>query len=578
MFVAVVSLLTFTIYMRKAVRDFHLEQMASRLRTEAQLFMLQLPAPINPEHYPQIDHLCKRVGSLTNGRITVILRNGLVIGDSHRDPAHMENHADRREVHDAMTTGYGWAIRYSTTVQADLMYTAIAVGPPNAPYAVVRPSMSVESLDQALGAITWQIIFGGIAIALLAALLGSLAAKRLSRPIEEMKVGAERFARGELETRLAIPESEELGRLAQTLNEMAAQLDERIRTILAQRNEMEAVLASMVEGVLAVDANERLISLNQAAARLFDLERDKVVGRTIQEAVRNSDLQRFVTRTLASSTPVEDEILFRERTDRYLQAHGTVLLDARGRGIGALVVLNDVTPLRRTEIIRRDFVANVSHELKTPITSIKGFVETLLDDSTRDPEQVRNFLGIVGRQAERLNAIVDDLLTLSKIEAEAQDEQISLEIARLRPILLEAVRICELKAKARNILIELSCPEDLSGRINPHLLEQAVINLVDNAVKYSENGSAVTIEARKEETGIVISVRDSGCGIEKEHQSRIFERFYRVDKARSRKLGGTGLGLSIVKHIMQTHRGCVDVESTPGKGSVFILRFPTNGH
>lgn len=575
--VAVLSLLVFTLYMRKAVRDFYLESTAVRLQTEAEILAVQLPHAIDATRTVEVDRLCKQMGSLTNARVTVILPGGEVLGDSHRDPKQMENHRERPEVQEALHGRIGRSLRFSTTVGEEEMYVATPVGPPNAPRAIVRSAMSIEALNASLGSITFRIALGGAVIVVLAASLGVLLSRRLSHPIEEMKAGAERFARGELDSRLAIPSSAELGRLAETLNEMAAQLDDRIRTILAQRNEMEAVLASMVEGVLAIDSGEKLISLNQAAARLFGLDSEKAVGRTIHEAVRNAELQRFVTRTLASTTPVEDEIVVHDKTDRYLQAHGTALRDAKGHGIGALVVLNDVTPLRRTEIIRRDFVANVSHELKTPITSIKGFVETLLDGSAKDPEQVRHFLGIVGRQADRLNAILDDLLTLSQIEAEAQQEQITLETARLHPILFEAVRICEVKAKARAIRIELACPEDLSGRINPPLLEQAIVNLVDNAVKYSEDGKAVGIEAQRGEGGIVISVRDSGCGIEKEHQSRIFERFYRVDKARSRKLGGTGLGLAIVKHIMQAHHGHVDVESTPGQGSVFNLRFPSNG-
>jgi two-component system phosphate regulon sensor histidine kinase PhoR len=237
--------------------------------------------------------------------------------------------------------------------------------------------------------------------------------------------------------------------------------------------------------------------------------------------------------------------------------------------------LNDVTRLRRLENIRRDFVANVSHELKTPVTAIKGSVETLLDGALQKPEDARRFLEIVTRQADRLNAIIDDLLSLSRIEQEAERHEIPLQRSHLNEVLRGAVQACEVGAAAKSIRIGLSCPEPLLARINPPLLEQAIVNLIDNAVKYSRPESEVRVEARPENGEILILVRDHGCGIGKEHLPRLFERFYRVDKARSRKEGGTGLGLAIVKHIVQAHAGTVTVASVPGEGSTFTIHLPT---
>ena len=237
-------------------------------------------------------------------------------------------------------------------------------------------------------------------------------------------------------------------------------------------------------------------------------------------------------------------------------------------------MLNDVTRLRKLENIRRDFVANVSHEIKTPITAIKGFVETLRDGAVKNPEDAERFLSIIQKHVDRLEAIVEDLLSLSRIEKEGERQEIALEDHAVREILTGAIQLCEAKASAKSVVLELSCDEDLKGKINLALLEQAVVNLIDNAIKYSDSGKRVRIEAYKEDKGFLIRVQDQGCGIEKKHLDRLFERFYRVDKARSRKLGGTGLGLAIVKHIVQAHGGSVSVESQPGKGSTFSLHLP----
>jgi two-component system phosphate regulon sensor histidine kinase PhoR len=367
-----------------------------------------------------------------------------------------------------------------------------------------------------------------------------------------------------------VPDTEEIGELAESLNEMAAHLDERIRTTLRQRNEQEAVLASMMEGVIAVDNNERVIWLNQAAARLLGII-DDVRARDIHEVVRNTDLQRFIARVLNERQAIEGEIVLRDTSEHYMQAHGTILQDERGDGIGTLVVMNDMTHLRRLENVRREFVANVSHELRTPITSIKGFVETLLDGAMYDPNDARRFLEIIAKHAERLNAIIEDLLALSRIEQEAEKAEILLQPSRIDPVLRSAMQACEMKALAKDISITLNCQDTLRANINAPLLEQAIINLIDNAIKYSESGESVDVRAEGRDGEVLISVQDHGCGIEKEHLPRLFERFYRVDKGRSRKLGGTGLGLAIVKHITQAHGGHITVDSTPGMGSSFTI-------
>jgi two-component system phosphate regulon sensor histidine kinase PhoR len=362
--------------------------------------------------------------------------------------------------------------------------------------------------------------------------------------------------------------------LAESMNRVAQEMHLRMETIISREYEHEAVLSSMDEGVLAIDHAGRILSLNAACGVLLGVEPEKVRGRLIHEVLRTYQLLRFVERTLVSSACVEEDLELRHPENRWIHAHGTLLHDAAGNKIGALIVLHDVTRLRHLENVRRDFVANVSHELRTPITSIKGFVETLLAEELADKETSLRFLRIVLKQADRLDAIINDLLLLSRIERGTEEHSIALDREPILPVLCAAVEMCECKARDKQIHVQVECGEELSASINGPLLEQAVVNLLDNAIKYSSPGSCVRIAASADAEHVVIQVQDEGCGIEAKHLPRLFERFYRVDKARSRELGGTGLGLAIVKHIVAAHRGTVDVESTIGRGSTFSIRLP----
>jgi two-component system phosphate regulon sensor histidine kinase PhoR len=569
------ALLAVTWYFSSSLRDFYLKQTASGLEARARLVELQVAGHLVPQDAEYLQALCRKFGKKTATRVTILLPGGKVLGDSLADPAEMENHAYRPEIMAALESRLGTATRYSHTLQRNMMYVAIPVVEEQKTTGIVRTAMPVTAVEEALKAIYSKVVLGGLTAVILAAVLSLFISRRISRPLEEMKRGAERFARGELKNKLTVRGSEEIHRLAETMNQMASQLDDRIRTVLDQRNEQEAVLASMVEGVLAVDTEERIIRLNRAAAKLLDVQSEEVQGRRIQEVIRKADLQRFVSRALASRESVEgDVVLLRREGKQFLQAHGTVLRGAQGEDIGALIVLNDVTRLRRLENVRRDFVANVSHELKTPITAIKGFVETLLDGAMHHPDDAKRFLEIIIKQADRLSAIIDDLLELSRIEQDEEKSNIPLEEGSLEKVLRSAVQSCAVNAAAKSIRIDLSCQKDLLGKINPPLLEQAITNLIDNAIKYSEPHGKVLVEAAKSDHETIIRVQDWGCGIDKEHLPRLFERFYRVDKARSRKQGGTGLGLAIVKHIARIHGGKVTVTSVPGEGSIFNIHLP----
>ncbi len=442
--------------------------------------------------------------------------------------------------------------------------------------AVVAAAVPLALLGRNWSEVLMSAAASAAAAAAAAALVDWRIARRVGRVLRRTRKMLERYAQGDLAHKLPTPDPEELADLVEAVNRVGAQLDNRIRELVRQRNEREAVLASMVEGVLAVDREERVISLNHAGGELIGAEVEHSLGRSLQEVVRNPTLQRLVSGILDRQESAADEIELSlgDGGRRTLHAQGSVLYDAGDIPVGALVVLHDVTAIKRLENVRRDFVANVSHELKTPVTSIKGFVETLLDGALDDPADARRFLRIVAAQADRLNAIIEDLLTLSRVEQGAEKMEIVLEPGRLGDVLRAAIQICQHKADQKQIRLELACAEGLEARMNPVLLGQAIANLIDNAIKYSPEGQTVRVEALRSPTELEIRVQDRGCGIGREHLPRIFERFYRVDKARSRELGGTGLGLAIVKHVVQAHGGRTTVRSAVGEGSTFCIHLP----
>ncbi len=564
-------------YTVNALHDFYNKQISANLETRAHLIQHQASQHFFSLDTKELKQLAEVLGQHSAQRVTFILPDGTVAGDSEENPARMDNHLDRPEVKEALAGRTGSSVRYSQTVKANLMYVALPVHQGANLSGVVRLSIPLTVIDEALKEILWKIILAGLLVALAATPVSLYISRRISRPLSEMKDNAERFASGQLDSRIRLEGPDDVIRLAEALNAMAVQLNDRIHTVTSQRNEQEAILSSMVEGVIAVDSGETVLSLNRTAAKLLDVPNRFASGQPVAAVVRNTQLQEFVKKALASSETVEQDIVFhRGEYQQVVHLIGTALRDFKQTPIGAVIVLNDVTRLKRLESMRRDFVANVSHELKTPITSIKGFVETLLNGAMEKPEDCKRFLGIVATQAERLNAIIDDLLSLSQLEQDSETVDILIEESSLKPVLEMAIQACAHKASEKPVRVELNCPENVTARINPQLLEQAVINLVDNAIKYSLPSTQVRVDVSTGWEGTTVSVTDEGRGIEKEHFDRLFERFYRVDRDRSREMGGTGLGLAIVKHIAQVHGGSVSVYSAVGKGSTFRIHLPTS--
>ena len=572
--ITVLAVVAVSWYGSIALQSFFYEHAEGDLQARALLLEERLGGELSRGETESLQALAIELGRATDSRITVILPHGRVIADTDEDPAVMENHADRPEIIAALRGSVGSAVRYSHTLGMNRMYVAIPINSDGEILGTVRISLPTTVIDDEFVHIRQRIAVAALLMVVIAAAVSFAVTQRITRPLVEMRRGALRYAQGRFEYRLPVPESLELASLSETLNHMAEELDRRISTIRRQRAEQDAVFYSMKEGVIAVDTDEQLLAMNRAAGELFEVEPEAVTGRSIQEAIRNTDIHAFVSRALLSSEPIEDEFELLADTRRLLHAHGAALRERKGRRLGAVIVLNDITRVHQREKVRSDFVANVSHELRTPVTLIQGFVETLLDGAIDDTDESRRFLDIIHRHSDRLKAIIEDLLYLSRIEQDAGDSRIAFDRAPVAAVVEAAIDVSLQRAREKDVRIDLTATGDSVTRINAQLLEHAVANLLDNAVKYSERGSSIEIDVKEGKMDVLIRVRDHGVGIAPEHLPRLFERFYRIDKARSREQGGTGLGLAIAKHIVQAHGGNIEVESTPGKGSVFTIILP----
>lgn len=570
-------------YATDSLHNFFIHRIQTDLKAQGQLLKSEIATLLSPMNGEAIDALCKEAGNNTATRVTLILTNGTVVGDSNEMPKHMDNHGGRDEIRRALSGEIGISTRYSRTLQHNMMYVAQPISIGNEVVAVIRTAIALTTAEDEIRSLQLKILLGGCLIALAASGMCLLISRRISRPIENMTAVAESYARGELQLRPESPDTVELARLATALNQMAIQLESRIETVISQRNEYEAVLSSMVEGVIAVDMAECILSINAAAIKMVGFRQASLKGRNILEVIRNRDVYRFVTDALAAGDYRERDILLHQEGEKIIHMQCIPLCNAGNERIGTLIVLNDVTQIRNLDTVRREFVANVSHEIKTPLTTIKGFVETLLQGSVETPEEREKFLGIIKRHTDRLGAIIEDLLSLARLEQQEigeeghePDEREPFEPRRIKDVIDTALQVIKSKADEKKIVLSVICDPEIQVKMDGTLMEQAIVNLLDNAVNYSPLESRVNIDVATEAEDLCIHIKDQGPGIPNQHLSRLFERFYRVDKARSRKLGGTGLGLAIVKHICQVHGGKVTVESEPGKGSTFTIRLPGN--
>lgn len=521
-----------------------------------------------------IESYCKTISKNTGVRITVIATDGSVLGESDKANG-LENHKYRDEFKIALQGKDGFAMRKSTTLDKELAYCAVPLFHEEKILAIVRSAIEIENDSSILTHYLFIASVSFVSISLIGFLLCLIVFSLMRKRFDEQKKAIDGLRCGNFTPVIEVGNPEEFRGMAISIKKTAKHVREKIENLENSVNSQLAILTGMGEGVIAIDCEHNIIAFYETASRMLGIPENEAIGKKIHQVVRNSAVISVAERVFKNGQSVEDDFTI-ERDGHTLsfQANASVVRDQKGSVIGAVIILNDITRLKKLESIRRDFVANVTHELKTPITSIKGSAETLADGAYENEESREKFLSIILRQTDRLGTIIDDLLTLSRIEQ--GEEQASIEM-KPTPIcqILEQVRL-EMadKTAEKELKIIFTCDENLIATVNGNLLEQAISNLVDNAVKYTDKNGKIDVTAELAGQDLTIRVSDNGIGIPNEHLSRVFERFYRMDKSRSRKEGGTGLGLAIVKHIVSAHCGKIEAVSTLGVGSTFTIIIP----
>ena len=572
MLVAGLSSLLAAVVLDRAVARRITDQVASRLTEETRLARDLLPS--EPDLAAGADALADRLGRDLGLRVTIIDASGKVLGDTDLDGEALlsvENHADRPEVIEAMRAGTGRAVRYSRTLTENMLYVASRIDPDDPSRGIVRLAVPLTDVKKAQEEIRGPILVAALLSVVLAAGIGWVVARGPARRLEAMARAASDFAGGRTAVRAEAGGDDEVAVLARSLNRMADELQERLVLLERERSQLRTVLEGMVEGVVLTDPTGRILLANDAFRRIFNAQLP-VEGRRPLETARVPALQEAIESALEADEPVTREIALGGAQDKVIQASLASIRES-GETVGAVAVFHDVTELKRLERVRREFVANVSHELRTPLTAIKGYAETLRDGGLRDPETAAEFVRVIHRHAERLRALIEDLLDLAAVEQ--GEARIDLAPVALRDVATQAEAVARPAAAGKRHTLTLDVPGDLPRVLaDRDRLGQVLINLLDNAVKFTPEGGRIEVSARPSSGRVVLSVKDNGVGIPPEDIGRIFERFYRVGRSRDRREGGTGLGLAIAKHLTQAMGGTIEVESRPGSGTTFRVSLP----
>ncbi len=568
-------LLAVDFFAEQAFRSDYQHTGFEQLAAIAHIGQARLPqwTTISPEHSEDLTPLrdwAKQIAA-SGARVTVITSNGRVLVDSESDPSSMENHATRPEVLDALAKGEGRSVRHSVTINRDLLYYAVKQNTSAGPSTILRFALPLETVDEVLSSFRYRLWVASLLILVVAGAISLLFSRSFTGRVERLKDFSRRVAEGDFRPLPRDGSGDALEALGISLNRTAARLDRTIHTLTEERNLSSAILGSMVEGVAVVNGSERLVFANQGFAEILGLDVPPTSGSALVEVVRQTELLEAVRKVLGGEQRVQSEIVTGTLRQHYFAI--TVASVREGDTVGAVVVLHDITELRRLERVRRDFVANVSHELRTPLTAIQGFTETLLAGAIDDPQNRSRFLEIILEHSRRLARLTEDLLMLSKMDA----ERLELEIRRLSVSQLfeSCIETAQHRAAEKNLRISVDAPKnlpDISG--DRRRLAEVLQNLLDNAIQYTLPGGKIILSAEAGDSEVIVTVSDTGIGIPQADQPRIFERFYRVDVARSREAGGTGLGLAIAKHLVEVHGGRLWVESEVGQGSQFHFSVP----
>jgi len=552
--------------MERELKGAFLGQVEGELAQEARRTAVVIRPMIESGDPRGAERLLRELARSSGTRYTIIGEDGVVLADSHHDHASMENHGNRPEVRMALLAGQGRSERPSATTGREEMYVAVAERLGGHP-VVIRASEALSDVNTPfLRARRW-VLGAGVTTVALGVGLGLWMARRLATPIREMQAMAGAVARGERGARLRSTRHDELGELARSLDHLAEELEARVEAMSRDRERALAMLSAMAEGIVALDGAGRVTSVNRAAEELFGVRGADVLGRRLAEAIRAAELLDLAEEVLRDRTPSEREARLGERV---LQLTGSPMGGPSG---GAVLLAHDLTEVRRLEEVRRDFVANFSHEIRTPLSAILGYVETLLHAAPEDPAQRDEFLQKIQKNAHRLRELASDVLTLSRVEARPDlTDRSSVDIGEVANLSLEAWRE---RAEAKGLRLENEMDHGPFLVLGDRgLLLTALDNLLQNAITYTPSGGRVVLSVRRQGDRVRAAVRDTGIGIPSAYLPRIFERFFRVDRGRSREVGGTGLGLAIVKHVALNHGGSVVATSEEGRGTEVALELP----
>ncbi|NLM25259.1 MAG: cell wall metabolism sensor histidine kinase WalK [Firmicutes bacterium] len=511
-------------------------------------------------NFDQLDQKVTDLGKQIDRRITIISKQGIVLADSHEKQLIGADYAQKPEFSQAIADGVGIDLRISQFTGEETLYLAI----PSAKLGVIRLAVASSAVTQDIAKLYQGTIPLLVLVGLAAFGIVYLVTRNITQPIQDMLLVTKKLQQGEFGRRVLVKSRDEIGLLGRSFNELSLTLEKMFDTIYDRESKLNAVLTSMNDSVLALNVNQRVILANRAVGELLRVNEASLIGRHVGEIIKSEDFSEIIQETITYMKSIDGEIQLSPGSSRIIAVRCSPLQDEDGDIMGVVVVLRDITKLRRLENMRKEFVANVSHELRTPLTSIKGFVETILDGNTNDPQLVERFLTIVNGETDRMISLINDLLDLSRIESGKQF--INLEAVNIREVFDSTILALQSKTLEKNITVDNEI-EDLQVIGDIKLLQQVTTNLVDNAIKYNQEGGRVWLTSKVMDDEVEITVCDTGMGIAENHLDRIFERFYRVDRGRSRQMGGTGLGLSIVKHIIEKHQGRIYAESKVGEGT-----------
>lgn len=565
--------MSITFIMTQSINNLMMLQLEERFISEAKIVSLLFAEAKNDQSDFDYQAFAKEIHQNINTRITIIGSDGAVLADTSENPANMNNHLNRVEVLEALRTGdVAVSSRFSNTVNADFLYVA-APTPIGSETYIVRVSKrltEIEALNDSILAVSVLMI---LSAAILTLIVSIYVSKRITRPIDALTKVANQISDGDFGKKIYIKANDQIGELASAFNKMSQSLDFSVNELKQRNSELEAILNSMINGIIAVDRNKNIIMINKFCFDILELPDDFVAeNESMYKIIRNDEIAKMVESSMLEGCSLVKELSY-VHLDKILRIYVNPIFSSGQEILGSIVVIQDVSQIRKLEQMRSDFVSNVSHELKTPLTSIKGFVDTLKGGAINNTETALRFLDIIDIESDRLYRLINDILLLSEIESmDRETEQTRVDI---ESVVNEVYDILDQKASDKGLVLEAHFEGDTQLMANRDRIKQMLINLVDNAIKYTEKGK-VEIKAVRMANTITIKVIDTGVGFSEVHKEGLFERFYRVDKGRSRNQGGTGLGLSIVKHIVMLYKGRISVESTPGQGSTFEIVLPAN--